>query len=67
MRMTKQLLRGGTNMLRKYVTELGPLVGRLKYVTDFREFPSRKIGKNAKYVTGISDFPIFLKQVFICF
>ena len=38
-------------MLRKYVTAMVPLVGLLKYVTDFREITSEKIDKNVKSVT----------------
>ena len=39
------------DMLRKYVTGMVPLVGLLKYVTDFQKITSGEIGKNAKYVT----------------
>ena len=42
---------GGANMLRKYVTSIIPLVGLLKYVTDFRKITSEEIDKNVKYVT----------------
>ena len=38
-------------MLRKYVTDMVPLVGLLKYVTDFQKISSEEIVKNAKYVT----------------
>ena len=38
-------------MLRKYVTDMIPLVGLFKYVTDFqKENFSVEIVKNAKYV-----------------
>ena len=42
---------GGTNMLRKYVTDMVPRVGLLKYVTDFQKMTSGEIVKNVKYVT----------------
>ena len=38
-------------MLRKHVTGMVPLVGLLKYTTDFQKITSKEIGKNAKYVT----------------
>ena len=38
-------------MLRKYVTGMVPLVGLLKYVTDFRKITSEEIDKNVKYIT----------------
>ena len=44
-------LRVGANIIRKYVTGMEPLVGLLKYVTDFRKITSEQIRKNVKYVT----------------
>ena len=38
-------------MLRKYVTDMVPRVGLLKYVTDFQKMTSGEIVKNVKYVT----------------
>ena len=41
----------GTNMLRKYVTDMVSRVGLLRYVTDFQKMTSEEIVKNVKYVT----------------
>ena len=38
-------------MLRKYVTDMVPQVGLLKYVTGFQKITSGEIVKNVKYVT----------------
>ena len=44
------------DMLRKYVTGMVPLVGLLKYVTDFQKIMSGEIGENIKYVTQTLSF-----------
>ena len=55
--------KGCADMLRKYVMDMVPLVGLLKYVTDFQKITSGEIVKNVKYVTKSLSLKIFVTSV----